>query len=382
MRVCCSVKASISSDVKRLNKQAVLSYIYQQRVTTQPAIRDALNLSRPTIIQIIKDFEEQQFLVKDGFVESTGGRKAAKLAFNKGNRVALGVELLAHGYEIVTLNLYGETIHSQKSELTFKHCDKYYKTICDDIQAYIERHAIAPDSILGIGIVLQGLISSDGRQVTYGKILECTGLNISTFTQYLDYPCQFFHDAESAALDELWQSPSLKDAIYIHIRTNMSGAVIVEREFLEGIELKSGVFEHMTIVPNGKNCYCGNKGCLDTYCSTSALLSRDETLDDFFDKLRSGDEFARERWQQYLEYLAIAINNLHMFIDCDIILGGLLSPYLQGSDLTALHSFIYNRTAFPAEREFIKVSRCPGSPISRGPALYYIKNYLNELIGY
>lgn len=375
------MKASIPSDVKRLNQQAVLNYIYQQRATTQPSIREALNLSRPTIIQIIKEFEEQSLLIKDGFVESTGGRKATKLTFNKDCRVALGVELLASGYEIVTLNLYGETIHSQKTALPFKHHDDYYASVCKSILDYIEYYSVPPDAILGIGIVLQGLISSDGSQVTYGKILGCTGLNISTFTQHLPYPCQLFHDAESAALDELWQSPSLKDAIYVHIRTNMSGAIIVDREFLEGIELKSGVFEHMTIVPNGKPCYCGNKGCLDTYCSTTALLSSEETLDVFFEKLRSGDDFSRGRWQQYLQFLAIAINNLHMFIDCDIILGGLLSPYLQGSDLTALHNYIYNNTAFPAEREFIKVSRCPSSPISRGPALYYIKNYLNELIG-
>ena len=101
---------------------------------------------------------------------------------------------------------------------------------------FIGQLPVTPDRILGIGIVLQGLISTDGTQVAYGKILGCTGLTINVFTDHLPYPCQFMHDAEAATLDELWQSPSLDNAIYIHIRSNMSGAIIVNRESLKGTE--------------------------------------------------------------------------------------------------------------------------------------------------
>lgn len=371
---------SKNANIKKINKDAVLNYIYQKRETTQQSIKDDLNLSRPTITQIIKEFEDVNLIEKRGNLESTGGRKATKLCFCPNVKLAIGVEILADAYEIVTLNLFGETIGSQKYIRPFVHSEDYYKNVCASIDGYIKTSLISHDQIIGIGVVLQGLISSDGNKVTYGEILNCTGLEISCFTKYLSYPCKFFHDAESAALDELWQTPSLKDAIYIHIRSNMSGAIIVDREFLKGKELKSGLFEHMTIVPNGKLCYCGNRGCLDTYCSTGALTDGFDSLDDFFHQLRSGNTIAREKWLEYLQYLAIAINNLHMFIDCDILIGGTISPYLQGNDLTILHKYVHENTAFPTDREFIRSSRCPGSPISRGPALFYIKQYLSYLL--
>ncbi|MDC0611859.1 ROK family transcriptional regulator [Vibrio sp.] len=367
--------------IKNINKEAVLNFIYQKRATTQQAIKEYLQLSRPTIIQIIKELEDDGLVEKNGFLESTGGRKASKLCFIQNSKLSIGVEILADRYEIVTLNLFGETIKSQKYICDFVNSNEYYQSLCQSINTYIESEDYGQDNIIGVGIVLQGLISSDGCQVTYGKILNCTGLDISTFKQYLPYQCKFFHDAESAALDELWQSPLLKNAIYIQIRTNMSGAIIVDREFLKGHELKSGVFEHMTIVPNGNLCYCGNRGCLDTYCSTKSLINSFGSLENFFTELRQGNKLAHDIWLEYLHFLAIAINNLHMFMDCDVIIGGTISPYLQGSDLTRLHKYVYENTAFPSEREFIKASRCPGSPISRGPALFYIKEYLSELLG-
>ncbi len=41
---------------------------------------------------------------------------------------------------------------------------------------------------------------------------------------------------------------------------NLSGALIVNGKFLKGSELKAVFFEHMTIIPDGKPCYCGKRG--------------------------------------------------------------------------------------------------------------------------
>ena len=290
------------------------------------------------------------------------------------------MELLKNGYAIAALDLYGETLKLQHYTCPFRNDDDYFHQVCNSVSEFIAELEYGKE-ILGIGIVLQGLISSDGRTVTYGKILDCTGLNIDAFTRYLPYPCIFYHDAEAAAQDELWQSPWIKNAIYIHIRSDISGAIIVDREYLKGAELKSGVFEHMTIVPNGKPCYCGKRGCLNTYCSTTALLKDNGTLDTFFSNLRNGNGDTKKQWLDYLQYLAVAINNLHMFMDCDIILGGTIARYLQGSDLMLLHQMVYDRTAFPTKREFIKISCCHTDSVVRGAALPYLKKYLDLLIG-
>ena len=374
-------QTKVNIDIKQINREHVLSYIYSQRSTTQKAIKDTLQLSRSTIIQILKELEEEKLILRGEVLESTGGRPATSLCFNPNSKISLGIELVIDHYEITAMNLYGETIKYERFNSPYQNTDAYYRQVCESANKVISSVTDNPAKILGIGIVLQGLISTDGTQVTYGKILDCTGLTIDSFARHLAYPCLFFHDAEAATADELWQSPNLCNAIYIHIRSNMSGAVIVNRSSLSGTELKSGVFEHMTIVPGGNLCYCGNRGCLDAYCSTNALLKSEETLDSFFQKLRTGNKSAHKRWTDYLQYLALAINNLHMFMDCPIILGGTIARYLQGSDIKQLHQFVQSNTAFPTEREFIKVTCCPDSPISRGAALHFVKKHLRSLLG-
>lgn len=64
------------------------------------------------------------------------------------------------------------------------------------------------------------------------------------------------------------------------------------------------------------------KGCLDAYCSAAILSGAAEgKLGKFFELLEKKDQGAAEIWDVYTGYLAVALNNIHMLLDCDIILG-------------------------------------------------------------
>ncbi|MDE6902244.1 MAG: ROK family protein [Lachnospiraceae bacterium] len=87
----------------------------------------------------------------------------------------------------------------------------------------------------------------------------------------------------------------------------------------------------MVIVPNGRQCYCGKKGCLDAYCSAKVLRREDEdTIERFFEDLNQGFPENIQMWDTYLEHLAVAVSNLRMAYDCDIILGGNVGGNMEG----------------------------------------------------
>lgn len=374
------MQKATTTELKRTNTNNVLQFIYHQRKTSQQEIANSLQLSRPTISQIIKELESLKLIEKNGFFESTGGRKADAITFVSSGKIALGLEILQNSYEIVAINLYGDIIKSQITERPFTNDEPYYAEIGAAVNRFVDTLHISSRRILGLGIVLQGVISFDGTKVTYGKILNCTGLTVDRFKRYIHHPCSMIHDAEAAATGELWADPSIKDAIFFHIRTNLSGALIVDGKFLKGNELKSGVFEHMAIVPNGRPCYCGKRGCVDAYCSLNALLPNEESIDSFFRNLRKGSVEYRWRWNEYLKYLSTSINNLHMVIDYDIILGGTLAKYLTSEDIDELHHLIEEKTAFPSKRRFIKISSCGHMPIAKGAALPYVAHYMDSVL--
>ena len=132
----------------------------------------------------------------------------------------------------------------------------------------------------------------------------------------------------------------------------------------------------MTIVPDGKLCYCGKKGCLDAYCSAKILSGKmNGKLEQFFEKLKQKDPDAKEVWDQYTSYLAIAVNNIHMVLDCDIILGGYAGGYLEPY-IPEIWEKVKKRNTFEEERLFIRACSYKIETAALGAALKVIEDFI------
>jgi predicted NBD/HSP70 family sugar kinase len=237
------------------------------------------------------------------------------------------------------------------------------------------------EHILGIGIAIQGLISPDGKRVVFGKLLHNDHVTLDDFAEHLDYPCILLHDAKTAASCEFWNHPNLKDTAFLLLNKNLGGALFLNGKIHTGPMMTSGIFEHMCLVPNGKPCYCGQRGCLDAYCSAGSLADEAQmSLDEFFVSVRSGSAREVQIWDTYLHNLATAINNILLVVNCDIILGGLLSQYLRPEDLEALHRYAKEKSAFDFPNSyFFSKSKTNAYVEATGAALYYIEDFLKEL---
>ncbi len=369
-----------AATLKINNTKNILNYIYAQKRATPQMIHNVTLLSRPTVAQILKELQEEGLIFQSGLADSTGGRKANIYEFNPSKKITIGLELLADHYELVAVDLYAEILKFEKVALPFSATTLYFDEVCNSVNRFIDSLNSLDEQVLGVGIALQALISPNGKHIIYGKILNCTGMDIEEFSSRIPYPCMFNHDAESNANVELWNNPLLKNAIYFNIRSDLSGAIIIDRKFFKGGEYKSGVFEHMTIVPGGAPCYCGKSGCVNSYCSLSALLKPQEDIQQFFFLLRKGTESYKKRWDKYLEYLAMAVDNLHMAINCSIILGGNLSRYLVYDDILKLHELVNKRTAFPASEQYISISSCTNIPLCIGAALPFIEKFKHGIM--
>ena len=131
-----------------------------------------------------------------------------------------------------------------------------------------------PDKISGVGIAIQGILSPDRSKIQYEKLLQHTGLNIADLTRYIPYPCVTEHDSKAAAVAEIWNQPQFSDAVVLLLNKNLGSALVIHGEVHQGKSMHSGTIEHMCIVPDGKPCYCGGKGCLETYCSAESLQNQ------------------------------------------------------------------------------------------------------------
>ena len=366
--------------IKANNRQLIYNYIYRSGKVSQQDISYALRLSRPTVASNLAELESDGMIYRNGQQDSELiGRKAVAYSIVPDFRAAIGVEVRRKKVLILAVDLYGSVINSVTLDIPYKNEDSYFKEVSERIKDLISVHGFRKEQLLGIGFAMQGLVSSDGKKVVYGAILDNQGLTIDVFSRHLPYPCTFIHDPESAALTELWHSPDLSNAIYVSLSHHLGGAMITNGLVRAGKHGHNATFEHIKIKPDGKQCYCGSRGCLETLCSMQALLGDSTPPEPFFEAVHQGRPEETKKWQEYLDNLALMFNMLRLVRDVDIILGGHLAPYLTEDDLRYLYSKMRDSSPFDDKDDYLVISKMPKFNIPVGAALIYIRAFLENI---
>ena len=379
--------------LKKINKSKVYHYIYQQHTTSKLQIVQELQMGLSTVSQNLTLLEQDGYIQRNGYFDSTGGRKAQTIQIVPDFRISIGIGILKEMFHMTAIDLYGHILDMETISLSYADTDAYYKQMTEKIQAFITSPHYDPQKILGISIATQGITSSDHTTVTYGKILHNTGMNVDHFSSRLPFACHLEHDSKSAAHLELWNHPELDSAIVILLNRNLGGAIITDRHIHQGSTMHSGTLEHMCVNPDGPLCYCGNRGCLETYCSADALEQAScMPIPDFFHSLREISRHTADTdtdtkkssqisqiWEDYLNHLAFAMKNLNLIIDAPMILSGYLASFLTEEDTQYLLKQINAATPFPLRKEQILVGTYGQYTQAAGAALYYVETFLNTL---
>lgn len=365
--------------LKKINRSKVYQYIYQQKETSKLQIVSDLQMGLSTVSQNLNELENDGLISRNGYFESTGGRKAQIIRIVEDYRISIGLGILKDMFHIVAVNLYGDAIASETIGLPYENSDAYYSTLAENVERFIQEQQYLPEKIEGISIATQGIISPDGTAVTYGNIMGNTKMQLSDFSSRLPYPCHLEHDSKAAADLELWNHPQFDSALIFLLNQNLGGAIITGHSVHQGNHMRSGLFEHICIDPDGPTCYCGNHGCLETYCSANALkAAAGMPINEFFNILHNTQAPTLSQiWQNYLDHLAFAIRNLNLVIDCPVIISGYLAPYFRESDLLYLLNKINDHSLFQMSRDQLSVGEHGQYTPAIGASLYYIKQFLN-----
>ena len=365
--------------LKKINRSKVYQYIYQQKETSKLQIVSDLQMGLSTVSQNLNELENDGLISRNGYFESTGGRKAQIIRIVEDYRISIGLGILKDMFHIVAVNLYGDAIASETIGLPYENSDAYYSTLAENVERFIQEQQYLPEKIEGISIATQGIISPDGTAVTYGNIMGNTKMQLSDFSSRLPYPCHLEHDSKAAADLELWNHPQFDSALIFLLNQNLGGAIITGHSVHQGNHMRSGLFEHICIDPDGPTCYCGNRGCLETYCSANALkAAAGMPINEFFNILHNTQAPTLSQiWQNYLDHLAFAIRNLNLVIDCPVIISGYLAPYFRESDLLYLLNKINDHSLFQMTRDQLSVGEHGQYTPAIGASLYYVKQFLN-----
>ena len=376
-----SEKGLTTIALKKINRSKIYQYIYRSKLTSKLQIVQDLQMGLSTVSQNLNLLENEGLIEKNGYFDSTGGRKANAIQIVSDFRISIGIGILKNMFHITAIDLYGNTICTDTIPLTYSNTAAYYQQVTDSIKDFIAKNQYPEDKILGVSIATQGITSPDNTTVIYGNIMNNTGMRLKDFSRHLPYPCHLEHDSKSAAFLELWNHPELDSAVVLLLNRNLGGAIITNHQIHQGRSMHSGTIEHICINPDGPLCYCGNRGCLETYCSANSLeQASGMTIKEFFPLLREKKSPQLiQIWKDYLKHLAFAIKNLNLVIDAPIIISGYLAPFFTEEDTDYLLEQINSMTPFELEKEQLLVGTHGQYTPAIGAALFYVEEFIHSV---
>lgn len=369
-------KQTTNIEVKKKNRNRVFRYICKHGTVSNPDISYDMKMSLPTVTQITKELIEKGFIEETGELQSTGGRRAKALSVAVNVKQAVGLDITKNHIGFVLTNLTGEILKYVRIFLPYAHEDAYYRRVNDELESFLEESNIDRKRILGIGISFPGIIDLDRRLITYSHILGVKMISFDSISGFFGYPCCFLNDANAGAYAEGIHSDERERFFYLSLSNTVGGAIFDHNGLVQGSHFRCGEVGHMTVIPDGKNCYCGKKGCLDAYCSAAILSgTTGGKIRKFFGLLEKKDQKAVEMWDVYTGYLAVALNNIHMLLDCDIILGGYVGSYAEPY-LSDIWNKVSERNTFTEDQQFVTSSRYKVGAAALGAAVEVIEDFV------
>jgi len=387
-----------TTDVKRINKNRVFRLIHFSGKVARQEISDALRLSLPTVNQNLKYLFDEDLIEYAGNFQSTGGRRAQVIMVNGASRFAVSVNVTANEIFAYLVDLRGQVI--DEISLAIKIANNEFEPRIDLlVNKLIDRNSIDKDKVLGVGITVPAIFDNDNKTILSAPIMGLKNYDVANLTRGIEYETIVVNDAKAYAFANYWKTKQLEasnlisvrnfdekklmdsdfSCIYLMLNEGVGGAFIDGETTRKGLHNRAGEFGHMTIYPGGKKCYCGKKGCFESYVSTR-VLSTDLGLNlkEFFHGVETDNVDYVKVFKDYLYNLAIGINNLYVMNDCDVCICGPLASYLKNYE-DRLKKLLVEMCPFETDASYLTFTNCSDGEAKVGAAFMFLIDFIASI---
>ena len=254
-------------------------------------------------------------------------------------RVVIGVDLGGTNLRSALLSPAGDLL-DKYSEAT-RASDGWKKVVLrliDNIKRQQESATRKGLSVAAVGVGAPGIIQGDtGIVVKSPNFPDWNNLPLKTeLERALDLPVTIENDANAAALGEQWRGAGkgIGSMILLTLGTGVGGGIVLNNQIWQGADGMAGELGHMTIIPDGRLCGCGNSGCLEMYASARGIVqsyrerkdhasAEEITSEQIYEAAGKGDPDALAVMHGMGRMLGIGIANLiNIFNPEMIVIGG------------------------------------------------------------
>ena len=333
--------------LKEINRSRVFEALRAARLISRAKLAQQTGLSRATISILADEFLQIGVAEEVGVGNSTGGRPPVMLKFNPDTALALGARMRDHEWGIAVTNLNAQVLHQINVPITDGTPETAVEVLKQGV-ATLKTQVGGQRILPAIGLGTPGLVDMHAGVIKTAVDVSWFDIPIRDMVEAsLGIKAFVANRSKVGALAELWHGSEqgIRDLIYIAIGTGVAAGIVHEGKLFMGTNSSAGELGHITILPDGPLCPCGNKGCLQQLVSGVAIANRTReklrqgkdtifhtligsyperiTADVVFQAAEQGDSLAKEIIDETAMYLGIALANVvNLFNPELIVLGG------------------------------------------------------------
>ncbi|MFD2455748.1 ROK family protein [Corynebacterium mendelii] len=188
-----------------------------------------------------------------------------------------GTGRVAVGFDIGGTNLRGSVVDIDGTVIDTENLPTPSSlTAMDRAIARIVDKLASRNNIGAVGLAVAGFLDPSCNRVRFAPHLPWRNVEVKTrLEDLLGLPVRLEHDANAAAWGEyrFGAAQGAKIWTLFAIGTGIGGALMINGTIYRGSFGTAPEFGHVTVVPEGRPCPCGKRGCLERYCSGTALAT-------------------------------------------------------------------------------------------------------------
>ncbi len=225
----------------------------------------------------------------------------------------------------------------------------FVRGLRDAVEVFQQRGGLSRRHLQGVGVGAPGLI--DGDRGIIHRLVNVPGgwrgVHLQQLLeQHLKCPCAVDNDVNVIALGEFHAGAGrgTRHSVYVTLGTGVGGGLIIDGRLVRGAAGSAGEIGHTVIDPDGPRCGCGNRGCLEAFVGTAALMRAARAVIRkgqgrlpslarqahgrvtpalVSQAARAGDRAARRIWAEAGDYLGIGLANAVNLLSPErIVIGG------------------------------------------------------------
>jgi len=313
--------------IREMNEKLVLKTIIQEGTISRADIAKQLNLNKTSVSSIVADLIEKDLIMETGSGESSGGRKPILVMFNHKAGYSLSFDVGPDYISSLLTYLDGSFVADSYTSGEPTSSGELYAVLKESIEKYLQQIPKSTYGITGICIGLHGIVNENRLVFSPFYSLDCHKLKEELESSF-KIPVLMENEANLAALGEQKLEPTVSNLVSLSVKYGIGAGVILNGELYTGADGHAGEVGHLITSMNGRQCPCGNHGCLEQYASEHHILQAYKEYSNlksinfmrFKQDYLGNKSMAQNVMSQFIQYMVIAVNNLITTFNPEIII--------------------------------------------------------------